>query len=95
MVGAECGSLALGAGVWDPGAIAALLVGTFDGDAVSIEPQRDRAAPPGIDPVDHWHHRAAAEPGRHLADDSVEAAAFERQCCFAGDDRDMAIMRRV
>ena len=48
-----------------------------------------------FDPVDDRHHRAAAEAGRHLADDRVDPAAFDRQCRFSGDDRDVAAARRV
>jgi hypothetical protein len=74
-----------------PRAIAASLVGAVDGDAVGVEPQRNRAAPPRIDPVDHRHHRPAANPCRHLTNDRIKPAAFKWQSSLAGDDRDNAI----
>ena len=63
-----------------PGAVAAALIGAFDGDAVAVEPEGDRPAPPGIDPIDDRHHRAAAKAGRSLADNRVEATALHWEC---------------
>src|SRR5215475_13944344 len=79
----------------DPGAVAAVLIGAFDGDAVLVEPQRDRAAPPRVDPVDDRHQGPAAEAGRDLADDGVYPGAFNRQSRCAGDDGDAAAARAV
>ena len=78
-----------------PGAIAAALVGAFDNDALGDEPKCDRAASPGIDPVDDRHHRAAAESGRHLADNGIEPAASDRQRPGAGDDADGVTLRGI
>ena len=61
-----------------PGAVAAAFIGALDADTILVDPERDRAAPPHIDPVDDRHHRPAAEAGRHLADNRIKAAAFDR-----------------
>src|ERR1700756_3007931 len=79
----------------NPGAIAAGLIGAFDDDASLVEPQCHGTAPPRIDAIDDRHHRAAAKAGRHLADDSIDPAASDRECRGAGKDRDPAAARRV
>src|SRR5690348_1042569 len=53
--------------MWHPWPVAATLIDAFDDDPVLVEPEGDSPAPPRIDAVDHWHHRPAAEPDRHLA----------------------------
>ena len=67
-----------GARMRHPGAVATAFIGAFDAETVLVEPERDRAAAPYIDPVDDRHHRPAAEAGRHLADNRIKAAAFDR-----------------
>src|SRR5437899_2328571 len=87
------GTLPFRARMRDPGAIAAGLIGAFDGDAGFVQPQRHGTAPPGIDAVDDRHHRSAPEAGGHLADDRIDSAAFDREGRSAGNDRDPAAAR--
>src|SRR5438105_15100509 len=46
-----------------PGPVAAALIGTGDGDAVGVEPQRDRATPLRVDSIDDGY-RAGWPPYR-------------------------------
>src|SRR5262249_16388211 len=78
-----------------PGTIAATLIDALYGDAASVEPKCDGAAPPRGNPINDRHHRSAPKPCAHLTDDRIEPAASERQSRFAGDDRDRAAARRV
>jgi hypothetical protein len=84
-----------GNGMRDPGPVAAAVIRANHLYPAGVKPQRDRAAPPIVDPVDDRDLLTARKPGRRLADDRIGRVAAGGQAALFGDDGDGLAARGV